>query len=209
MSAAVSPNATAYQALVTSEHNQKPNFMALVGVLAGAMADAVAATASIPLAFNLQTAIGKQLDIIGQWVGQPRIIPQVLVPGFFGFSALQTGAPEGLALPFGRLQDMSFGGVWFGLQDSAAGSTTLNDAQYRTVIAARIARNQSNGTLGAIEMALLDVFGSPCAVLDFGTMQLTINVSVPISPVDEALLTLLDILPRPAGVAIGAINYAP
>ncbi len=209
MSVTISPNAAPYTALITSEHNQKPNFMALVGVLTGAMGDAVAATNAIQPAFNLLTAYGIQLDIIGLWVGQPRIVPQVLVSGYFGFTALQTGEPEGLQEVYGDLRNVGLGGVWFGLQDSASGSTTLNDAQYRTVLQARILRNQSNGTLSAIEGALMDLFGVPCAVIDNGTMSLTLNIGAPITPTDEALLTSLDILPRPAGVAIGAINYTP
>jgi hypothetical protein len=209
VTAVVSPNAAPYLSLITSEHNQQPNFMALVGVLAGAMADCVAAMASIPPAFNLQTAIGAQLDIIGLWVGQPRIVPYILIPGFFGFSALQTGLPEGLALTFGDLRNPSIGGVWYGLGEAATGNTQLNDAQYRTVLVARIVRNQSNGTLSDIEQGLLDIFGAACSVIDNGGLNIAIIVSVPITPVDQALLTALDILPRPAGVNITNITYTP
>lgn len=203
-------SATPYLSLITSEHNQKPNFMALVGTLTGAMGDAAAATESIVPAFELNgDAAGAQLDILGLWIGQGRIIPNVLVTGFFGFSDLGTGQPLGLQLPFGDLRSKAVGGIFFGLQDTAAGTTVLTDDQYITVLRARITRNQSNGTLPDLEQALAFIFGVGCSVADAGNLQLFITVSQPVSPVDQALISSLDILPRPAGIPITSITYAP
>lgn len=203
------PTASPYPALITSEHNQKAKFMAMISTLCGSVYEATLAAQSFTVVFNLNTATGAQLDIIGQWVGQSRVIPGILVPGFFGFSELGSGLPDGLQLPFGELTDPSKGGIWFNLGDTAAGTTTLNDSQYLTVLKARITRNQSNGTLSAIENSLQFIFGSGCKVIDNGTLSLAITVSSPISPVDQALLSALDILPRPAGVAISSITFAP
>jgi hypothetical protein len=202
-------SAVPYTSLITSEHNQKLNYMALVSVLTGAVADATQATQSLVPAFNLNTAVGAQLDVIGLWVGQPRVIPGILIPGFFGFSEVSSGLPDGLQLPFGELTDLSKGGIFFELGGTFAGTTTLTDPQYLTILKARIARNQSNGTLSALEGALLFIFGAGCRVADSGTKSLAITVTSPISPVDQALITGLDILPRPAGVAIGSITFTP
>jgi hypothetical protein len=205
----IPPTVTTYPELITSEHNQKPNFMNLVEVLCGSVYDATAATQSLVQAFNLNTAAGAQLNIIGLWIGQSRVIPGVLATGYFGFSEYPSGSPDGLQLPFGELTNSGIGGVFFGLTDSNTSTTVLNDAQYLTVLRARICRNQSNGTLSALEGALFFIFGVGCAVADFGTLSLAITVSEPIPPVDQALISGLDILPRPAGVAIGSIVYTP
>lgn len=181
--------------------------MALVGVLAGALGDSTACMASMVPAFSLNTAVGAQLDILGLWIGQSRIIPSVLIPGFFGFSDLATGAPEGLQMGFGDLRSVAVGGVWFGLNDNASGTTVLNDAQYLIVLRARITRNQSNGTFADMEQALAFIFGVNANVTDNSNLKLIINVESPVSPIDQALITSLDILPRPAGVAITNINY--
>lgn len=202
-------SAAPYQELITSEHNQKPNFMALIGVLCAGIGDTTALIESIPQAFSLPLAEGAQLDVLGLWIGQPRVIPSVLTIGYFGFSDLRNGLAEGLQLTYGELQDVSKGGIFLGLQDNATSTTTLNDAQYRTVLQARIVRNQSNGTLPALEAGLLDIFGVNCKVTDNGTLSLAINVPAPVSPVDQALVSGLDILPRPAGVAIGSVTYMP
>jgi hypothetical protein len=203
-------SAQPYLNLITSEHNQKPNFMALVAALTAGVGDTTACIQSMPAAFTLNGgAVGAQLDILGLWIGQSRVIPDVLVPGFFGFSNLVTGQPLGLALGFGTLANLSTGGVWYGLQDSASGTTTLTDAQYLIVLRARITRNQSNGTLPALEQALAYIFGVGCSVQDPGTLRLAITVSEPVSPIDEALISSLDILPRPGGVPINSITYQP
>jgi hypothetical protein len=199
-----------YDALITSEYNQTPQFTALVALLTAGVGDVTALIQSIPAAFDLNGgAYGIQLDILGQWIGQPRIIPNVLITGFFGFSDLATGAPLGLQQPFGDLADASIGGIWYSLGQPASATTVLTDAQYLTVLNARIARNQSNGTLSALEAALFDIFGVGAKVVDNGTLSLAITVSQPVSPVDQALVTQLDILPRPAGVAIASITYQP
>lgn len=206
----VPASAVPYLSLITSEHNQKPNFMALVGTLTGALGDATAATESIVPAFALNDgAVGAQLDILGLWIGQSRIIPNVLVPGFFGFSELGTGQPDGLQLPFGELGNAAVGGIFFGLADTASGTTVLADPQYLTVLRARITRNQSVGNLPALEQALQFIFGVGCSVADGGNLSLAITVSQPVSPIDQALISSLDILPRPAGIPITSITYQP
>lgn len=204
-----SPYVGPYQSLITSEHNQKPNFMAVVGVVAGAMADCLTAAEALQPAFSLPTAQGAQLDILGLWIGISRIIPNVLVPGYFGFSELSTGLPDGLQLPFGELTDISIGGKWYEYGGTASGSTTLTDAEYLTILRAQITKNQSNGTLGAIENALQFIFGAPCSVADNGTLNLALSINASVAPIDQALLQSLDILPRPAGVIIGSITYMP
>ena len=197
----LSPNGAKYASLITSEHNQKPKYMALVTFLCSVMADITAACAAIPAAFDLDLAVGNQLDIIGLWVGQPRVIQSILVTGFFGFE------DDVEALPFGELTDPSKGGRWYELNEASTGTATLGDTAYRTLLKARIIRNQSDGTTPEIEASLADIFGAPCAITDAGTLSLAISVPVPITPEEEALVGPLDLLPRPAGVAIGSITY--
>lgn len=209
VSLAIPSNVSAYTNLITSEHNQKPNFMSVVGVIAGAGADIVAATQTIQPAFNLETAVGTQLDILGLWIGQSRRIANVLIIGFFGFSEVSTGLPDGLQETFGELTNSSKGGVWFNLGQVDSGTTILNDVAYLTILKAKIVKNQWNGTISGIEQALQYIVGAACSIADTGNLTLTINVPVPITPLEEALLESLDLIPRPAGVRIDSITFAP
>jgi len=203
-------SAQPYAALITSEHNQKPKFMNLVQTLCAGLGDVTALLQSIPQAFNLNGgAMGAQLDILGQWIGQSRIIPSILVPGFFGFSELSTGLPDGLQLSFGELTNASIGGIWYDFGAPYSGTTTLNDSQYAVILNARIVRNQSPGTMAAIETSLYDIFGVPCQIIDTSNFKLQLVVAAPASSGDQALINQMDILPRPAGVAISSILYLP
>jgi hypothetical protein len=193
--------AAPYLSLITSEYNQQPAFMALADVLCAGVGDVTAGIEAIQPAFDLDAAVGAQLDIVGLWVGQPRIVPNVLVFGFFGF------ADDPAALQFGELGNPSVGGKFYELGEVFSGTTVLADPDYLTVIKARIVRNQSNGTLSAIENALQFIFGVPSYVVDMGTLSLALTVASQVTPTDEALLLGLDLLPRPAGVEIGSIVF--
>jgi hypothetical protein len=192
-----------YLSLVTSEHNKKPKFMAMLGALTAGISSITAAIQSMPAAFDLDNAVGAQLDVLGLWIGQARVIANVLIFGFFGF------ADDEAALPFGELTNLSIGGRFYELGEDYEGSTILSDAEYVTILKARIVRNQSPGTLSALEEALIYIFGTPASVADNGTMDLALTVAAPITQTDQTLLNTLDLLPRPAGVRIGSITYAP
>ncbi|HEY8353844.1 MAG TPA: DUF2612 domain-containing protein, partial [Methylophilaceae bacterium] len=85
-----------YTKLITSEHNQRPKFRAMVEAVAGAWGAVYDATLAIPQSFDLDVAEGVQLDAVGLWVGQSRLIPDVLLIEFFGFE------DNPAALPFGE-----------------------------------------------------------------------------------------------------------
>ena len=217
-------SAQPYLALITSEHNKKPNFMSVVQTLCGGIADATAVVNSLPQAYNLFAAQGAQLDTVGQWIGQSRVVSQVITVNFFGFCELPTsgpayptgGTPDATNIyTFGELTNPSYNvsgtqyaARFYNLGEAYTASTVLADPEYRTVLQALIGRNQYStinplGLVAQLEQALFFIFGVPCQVFDYGTYSIT--VSIPASAataVDLALITSLDILPRPAGVAI-------
>jgi hypothetical protein len=63
-----------YTGLITSQHNDKPKFVALVETVTGEPVDARNLLQAMPDAFDIDTAVGVQLDIVGQWVGLTRIV---------------------------------------------------------------------------------------------------------------------------------------
>ncbi len=189
---------TDYRTLITPEH-QKPNFLAVVDLVANGIGSITSLVQSIPGEFDLDNAEGVQLDILGQWIGQSRVVPNVLTLSYFGFSELGGGA-DGDQQPFGELTNASIGAAFYNLGDPIGTTTSLNDAQYRTILAAAIIRNQYDGSLPQLEQALEDIFGCSCAVLDPGLRSIVTLVSQAQSQVVQALVSNYDILPRPAGV---------
>ena len=63
-----------YVALVTSEHADKPNFMAWLTALLTLVDDCTACASAIDGALDLDAAVGVQLDIVGTLVGVSRTV---------------------------------------------------------------------------------------------------------------------------------------
>lgn len=66
--------ADSYTKLVTFQHQDKPHFMAAVALLVSASVDQQNVLAGVPPLYDLDTAVGSQLDQVGVWVGLPRTI---------------------------------------------------------------------------------------------------------------------------------------
>ena len=190
-----------YTSLITSEHAIRPKFMALVNDLANAVGNITAFVQSLPGQFDIDTAIGAQLDIVGQWVGISRVVQNVITPGFFGFN----DTPG--ALGFGEVGVMGVGGIFYELGSTYGASVVLNDAQYRQVLYAQIATNQSNGTAADLAQAVIDITGVQSYIRDLGNLNPQIVVNGLVSPVAQSLLLTPSLLPLPAGVALAPIDY--
>lgn len=103
---------------------------------------------------SIDTAIGKQLDIIGEIVGQPReLIDANFIP-FFGFE----GAFE--AQSYGDINNPSIGGFYWDFEQSLTGNVLLNDDQYRLFIKAKILKNITRATPEDVIKFITFVFGA-------------------------------------------------
>lgn len=191
-----------YTTLITSQHRDKPKFAALVDLVANGVGEIGEAIQSLPRAFDLDHALGKQLDIVGQWAGQSRTVTDVLIVGFFGFEE------NIVAEPFGEEGNASIGGRFYEEGEPFSGTSVLGDPEYRTILRAKIVRNHYRGTAEEISRALEFIFGSHAYIRDPGTMSLEVVVNSDISLVGQSLLTNFDLLPRPVGVSIDKIIYS-
>lgn len=186
-----------YTTLITSEH-KKPKFLALVAALCNTHLGAAANSAyGMIEQFDLDNAEGAQLDILGQWIGQSRIIPNVLSLIFFGFQ------DDPAALPFGELGNPAIGGRFYELGEPTGSTTVLGDPEYRTLLRAKITRNQWDGSVSGLEAALS--FIAPGIVYSISDMANSRTVTITIqnssiSAAIKALLISLSILPRAGGV---------
>lgn len=190
-----------YLALIPSANNHQPKFTAMVQAVSDAWAGIYDLLATMPQAFDVDTAVGAELDVIGRWVGQSRLVPNVLLLQFFGFQ------DNPAALNFGEEGNAAIGGRFYGEGEPIASTTLLADPEYRTLIKARIVRNNAQGSTADIVGALQFLFSAPAVVEDPGTMAIGVAIGRPLSLVELAIITGLDILPRPAGVRIAWQGY--
>ena len=72
----MSANVNTYLALVTSEHSLKPNYIAMLTALVQAQVDQQNQLSAFSSLFDVDLAVGDQLDKIGLWVGVSRSLQQ-------------------------------------------------------------------------------------------------------------------------------------
>lgn len=135
-----------YTALITSEHRGLSRFMATVGTLVQPIVDQMNVLQSMPGKFDLDNAVGVQLDDVGLWVGVSRKIRTPLTGIYFSFDVAGLGFDKG---------------IWKGPFDPDTGLTVLDDDTYRLVIRAKIGANHWDGTLASSAAILNSIFGNP------------------------------------------------
>lgn len=204
-----------YLGKVPPEHSTDPNFMAELRLILQPFVDTQALIASFPALFDLDVAIGVQLDATGAWAGISREVPIPVPNPWFSW-----GVP---GLGWGQ-------GYWKGPFDGV-GLSALDDTTYRRLIRAKIAANNCDGRQPSIMACLTAYFdsadypGTFIGVYDAtdpiganglkaaGPSMGVIVAGVIPNAVDLAILGQLLIPFKPAGVGIlwgvTTINTAP
>lgn len=155
-----------YLAKITSEHNQKPNFMAMLSGFLQPIADAIYTANNLYLSFDIDTAVGVQLDIVGLWVGRSRYLTTPITGVFFQFDA-------GPGFDKGILR---------GEFESSTELVRLPDEQYRTLLKATIAANHWDGTVVGAYNAYAIVFGPggyTLTITDYQDMSIDLTLGGP------------------------------
>ena len=139
---------------------------------------------------------GKNLDVIGEIVGQPRVLVNADFVEFFGYE----GAPN--AQSYGDLNNDATGGRYRSLQEAEAGNIKVSDPEYRILIKARILKNNSNCTPEEVLESLRLLFSTEYASISEGRMSMTLGVGKDIGATEEYLLKEYDLIPRASGIRI-------
>ncbi|WP_407733296.1 DUF2612 domain-containing protein [Pseudomonas citronellolis] len=177
-----------YLGLITSEHSDKPKFMATVQAVLQPLVDVINTAQGLPVDFDLDVAVGAQLDVVGLWVGISRNVNAPLSGVYFSFDVVGLGFDQG---------------AWKGPFDPDTGIISLDDDTYRTLIRAKIGANRWDGTLGQSKEILDLIFSGETHVFieDRQDMSIVLGVSGVIpSVLFLALLTGGYIPIKPEGV---------
>lgn len=160
---------------------------------------------------SIDEAVGAQLDIIGDIVGQPRVLLNTDLFKFFSFLGYPTGDS------FGDLDDPSVGGLFFDVDGSLSGNTSLTDEQYRLFIKAKIFKNVTRATPDEFLRYLEFVFGTNInGIIAEGDAEFTVLVGKALSTFERTLLEYSStneypsfFVPKPAGVRINYGQFDP
>lgn len=228
-----------YLALLTSEYQNAPSLKAYLTFLLTPVDDLNACLGALNAAFDVDTAVGVQLDVIGQLVGANRTLPfqppggAILTWSIAAFgtgytigdviTAVQGGASGGTfkLVNFGGhtlLQQISSGigyadgtglattggtgtGLTVNITASGIISPVLGDGDYRTLLLAKIAQNEWDGTIDSLYPTWQLLFpGGTLVVNDNQDMTATIVLTGSFSQMATIMIQAGLIVPRPEGV---------
>jgi hypothetical protein len=182
---------------ITSEHNQRPRYMATVGMSVDPMVADQQLVAGVPGLFDLDYSIGQQEDFTGQWIGKSRWIELPAV--YFSWDE------EGLGWNQAN---------WKGPMDADNALQRLDDYHYRLLLYATVIANHWNGSIPAAYEAwdtLFQYTGLKVVIQDYGNMTMLYGLLSESAP-DIVLLSLfttgqMDL--RPEGIELRAYALQP
>lgn len=181
-----------YLDLITSAFRQKPKFSATVALDVSVQVRVQELLASMIPKFDVDIAVGDQLDIIGKWVGVSRSIA-VPIPST-GIYFTWDGTDPTVGWDFGLWQDAN----------QPADITSLPDDAYRTLIRAKIAANKWDGTTDGA-YAIWDEIFPNFTILIQDNQNMTYALAIAGGIVDSLTLALLTggyIPLKPEGVQV-------
>lgn len=165
---------------LATQFQESPNLIAFITAFLRVANELDCVLDDIHRAFDLDTATGDQLDIIGRLVGQPRDFIPDIDPDTFTFDI-------GPGFDLGR----------FIINE---GFIELTDEEYRRWIRARIARNTNQITPEDIIASVRFVFGDIEVFFTDGDTQYIVSIGQALTLADRYLIQSTDILPRTAAV---------
>lgn len=179
---------TEYLDLIPSANRNQPKFTASLSVVLETLVAVINTLEAMPAAFDIDTAIGAQLDAVGVRVGLSRRLPIPIEGVYFSLDTEGVGLDEG---------------VWLGPNDPTNAIALLDDETYRAALMIKIVANSWDGSvvgaqaaLNAVALPGLFIFGQ-----DNFDMSVTIGVSgaVPSALFKSMLRQLLTVF-KPAAV---------
>lgn len=184
-----------YLGLVPSWNSTRPKFMSTVAALIQPLVEAQAMLAKLTADFDLDTAIGVQLDMVGQWLNRNRYVTEPITGVFFAFNTDKVGFNQG---------------IWLGPYQDTDALTALDDTTYRAVLKLQAIANAWDGALPSVQAALDEVFPG-IVVQDKGdtpTGLMAMDVIIPNTFLSATLLAVLeqDFPVRPSGVLVNIIE---
>lgn len=177
-----------FTGLVTTEHQDKPRYIETVSLSTQGYADQIALCSQAYDLYDLDNAVGVQLDAVGMWIGLSRFV-SLDIQQFFSWDTEGLGWDQG---------------VWWEIGDAESVVTQLQDGQYRQLLKIKIACNKFDGTLPSAIKILSDAVSTDgCTVTAAeGRMSVAFTITGPISNVMKAVISGNYIPLKPAGIAV-------
>lgn len=180
------------QRTIISQYSSAPTIVDLVQRMNDAIDPRVNLQGFYDWCWNVDTAVGRGLDIWGKIVGVQRLLR---IPG-----DLDTFGFVNATIPY-DWQPFNQGTFFAGTIDTQA--YLLPDNTYRTLILTKALANIVATSAQNLNKLLRNLFPGRgrCYVLDNGSMSMTFTFEFDLTAAEYAILTQSGVLPHPAGVS--------
>mgnify|MGYP001416124106 CR=1 FL=1 len=186
-----------YIKLITPEHRFKPKYIEWISVALGMVNDLQNLFSQLNSAFDIDTAVGAQLDVLGRILNLSRNLPY------------QPQVSDGKNPVFSWGEDRTGLGGWgVGYWLMSGLSPVLNDDYYRILLKAAIIKNQWNGTANSLLNLINKLFGNSgllFQVQDGQDMSFTVIAFGTADPLTMDMLKHAVMIPHPEGVKINIV----
>lgn len=194
-----------YVNLLIIQYNQKPKARATIeAVIREMLAEGV--LFDIQNGFDIETAVGSQLDILGKYIGIDRFyLATEFTDNYFGFAdATDLGGTSANIVGFDDATAPDKEGLFLSATDVVAAQFRLNDEAYRFLLKLKIVQNYSNHSASSIDDAMAFFFPDQIIFKDNYDMTITYFVFDLSSNLIKAALNK-QVFPKPMGVGLQAI----
>ena len=182
-----------YLSLITSEYAAKPKFLSTITALLNPLAQTINFSENLYNYFNVNTALGDQLNKLGAWCGVSRSVP-VTLNVYFSLDSATLGLDQASML---------------GPGDPLTGLVSLPDNAYQQLIKMYIALHKSKGTKQELYNILSPLF-VPAKLVIQGQNNNTVFFGLEGTPLNSIFLQMFTggyLSPTAAGVqAIGNLT---
>ena len=184
---------------ITEQFKDKPVIDRYIRLLIGEWQTLQETAKDLQQLRSIDTAIGAQLDIIGEIVGRPRGLVTSELFYYFGFE----GAT--LAGSYASLSDLTTGSPWYSLDAPTGISRQPSDEEYRLILKAKIIKNRTMARPEDVIKAYKFLFSAGQVTIDeYAPAKVRIGIGKILTNVERGLLFDLGgagtLLPKTVGV---------
>lgn len=192
-----------YKELLLYQYINKSKARSTIGLL---VSQALVELLPIDLnnAFDLDTALGPQLDILGEYIGFDRIISSPIVRTYFIFNDQVFPYSQSTVGFTDYNSNVNQQYSFYNYIDALGVFTALSDDEYRFLLKLKSLNNVSKYSLGEINSILFSFFGTDVVLFD----QMDMSISYFVKPTIARIIQIAkneNILPKPMGVIISGI----
>lgn len=194
-----------YVNLLIIQYHDKPKARATIAAFINALiANGIAL--DVRDGYNLETAVGVQLDVIGKYAGIDRFYKAQILDNYFAFTNYDEISID--PLKFGFSNYANYGTIvsngWLTYDNIISSNFKLDDDSYRQLIKLKIIQNNSNHSHKSIDDSMFKFFGYSVVPSSSGDMHMYYFIPVTSSALIQAAADK-QVLPRPMGVGAGYV----